>query len=59
MNFRKSEPKDVNRILEIIEMAKEELKKMKLNQWQNGYPNRNSIESDIKKRDKLCAGNSN
>ena len=49
MNFRKSEPKDVNRILEIIEMAKEELKKMKLNQWQNGYPNRNSIESDIKK----------
>ena len=27
MNFRKSEPKDVNRILEIIEMAKEELKK--------------------------------
>lgn len=49
MNFRKSEPKDVNRILEIIEMAKEELKKMKLNQWQNGYPNRNSIENDIKK----------
>ncbi|AMD94313.1 GNAT family N-acetyltransferase [Leptotrichia sp. oral taxon 847] len=49
MNFRKSEPKDVTRILEIIEMAKEELKKMGLNQWQNGYPNRDSIESDIKK----------
>ena len=41
MNFRKSEPKDVNRILEIIEMAKEELKKIKLNKWQIGNPNRN------------------
>ncbi|QUB95954.1 GNAT family N-acetyltransferase [Leptotrichia sp. oral taxon 218] len=49
MNFRKSELKDVTRILEIIEMAKVELKRMGLNQWQNGYPNIKSIENDIKK----------
>ena len=49
MNFRKSTYDDVNKILKIIEKAKIELKKMGLNQWQNGYPNRKVIENDVKK----------
>ena len=48
MNFRKSTFDDVDRILEIIEKAKIELKKLGLDQWQNGYPNREVIENDIK-----------
>ena len=48
MNFRKSTFDDVDRILEIIEKAKIELRKLGLNQWQNGYPNREVIENDVK-----------
>ena len=50
MNFRKSTFDDVDRILEIIEKAKIELKKLGLDQWQNGYPNREVIENDVKNR---------
>ena len=49
MSFRKSTFDDIDRILEIIEKAKAELKKMGLDQWQKGYPNREVIESDVKK----------
>ena len=49
MNFRKSTFDDIDIILEIIEKAKAELKKMRLDQWQKGYPNRGVIESDVKK----------
>ena len=49
MNFRKSTFDDIDRILKIIEKAKAELKKMGLDQWQKGYPNREVIESDVKK----------
>ena len=48
MNFRKSTYDDVDKILEIIEKAKIELKKLGLDQWQNGYPDKKVIESDIK-----------
>lgn len=48
MNFRKSTFDDVDRILEIIEKAKVELRKLGLDQWQKGYPDRKSIESDVK-----------
>ena len=48
MNFRKSTFDDVDRILEIIEKAKIELRQLGLDQWQNGYPNREVIENDIK-----------
>ena len=48
MNFRKSTYDDVDKILEIIEKAKVELKKLGLDQWQKGYPNREVVENDIK-----------
>ena len=48
MNFRKSTFDDVDKILEIIEKAKIELNKLGLDQWQNGYPNKEVIENDVK-----------
>ena len=48
MNFRKSTFDDVDRILEIIEKAKIELRKLGLDQWQNGYPDRKVVENDVK-----------
>ena len=48
MNFRKSTFDDVDRILEIIEKAKIELRNLGLDQWQKGYPNREVIENDVK-----------
>ena len=47
VNFRKSTYDDVDKILEVIEKAKVKLKKLGLNQWQNGYPDRKIIENDI------------
>jgi predicted GNAT superfamily acetyltransferase len=47
MILRKGEKKDIEQILLIIEDAKEALKSMGIDQWQNGYPNREIIEKDI------------
>jgi len=49
MIFRKTEKKDISEVLEIIESAKERMKNMGLDQWQNGYPNENSIMEDVDK----------
>ena len=49
MKFRKTTMEDVLAVLEIIEQAQEYLKQKKIEQWQNGYPNRNSIIEDIQK----------
>ena len=46
--FRKSEEKDIDKIVEILEKAKIEIKKLGINQWQKGYPNRDVILTDIK-----------
>ena len=50
MIFRKTEKKDVAGVLKIIESAKERMENMGLDQWQNGYPNENSIREDVDKR---------
>ena len=47
MEFRKSAQKDVNSIMEIIKQAQAYLKKMRINQWQNNYPNLETIRKDI------------
>ena len=49
MIFRKAEKEDVAGVLKIIESAKERMKNMGLDQWQNGYPNENSIMEDVDK----------
>lgn len=48
MQFRKAMDKDVNRIMEIIRQAQEYLKTQGVDQWQNNYPNIETIETDIK-----------
>jgi len=53
MNFRKSTFDDIDIILEIIEKAKAELKKMGLDQWQKGYPNREIAENNKKPGEKV------
>ncbi|WP_439131820.1 GNAT family N-acetyltransferase [Polaribacter sp.] len=48
MNIRLSTLTDVPRILEIIDDAKALLKSLHIDQWQNGYPNAEQVENDIK-----------
>ena len=47
MKIRRSSLNDIPRILEIINDAKTLLASLKINQWQNGYPNKEQIENDI------------
>lgn len=47
MTIRNAEPKDAARILEIIESAKLSIRALGIDQWQNGYPNMESVLSDI------------
>ena len=48
MEFRKSTTDDIEDILNIIRQAQEYLKDAGIDQWQNGYPNKETIEKDIK-----------
>jgi GNAT superfamily N-acetyltransferase len=50
MNFRLAEKSDLDKIMEIIEEAKDYLKTLGIDQWQNGYPNEEKILSDIENR---------
>lgn len=47
MEFRKSRKSDLNRIMEIIKAAQKYMKESGIDQWQDGYPNEESITSDI------------
>lgn len=46
MKFRPSNQDDIDRIMELIGQAKEHLKRCGVDQWQNGYPDRASIQTD-------------
>lgn len=48
MKIRLSLLSDIPRIMEIINDAKALLKSLQIDQWQNGYPNAEQIENDIK-----------
>lgn len=47
MIFRRSTIKDLEDILDIISQAQKYLKQAGVDQWQNGYPNRETIKGDI------------
>ncbi|QJA08114.1 GNAT family N-acetyltransferase [Romboutsia sp. CE17] len=47
MNLRKSTEHDVNSIMNIIQQAQEYFKENGIDQWQNGYPNHDTIKNDI------------
>lgn len=47
MEFRKSTKSDIKEIINIIEEAQNYFKENNIDQWQNGYPNEESIMKDI------------
>lgn len=47
--FRKAKASELDEIMKIIDDAKAFMKASGLNQWQDGYPNRESIAEDIKR----------
>ena len=47
MEFRKSVKLDIKEIINIIEEAQSYFKENSIDQWQNGYPNEESIMNDI------------
>lgn len=47
MEFRKSKKTDIKEIMTIINKAQDYLKKENIDQWQNGYPDEETIEGDI------------
>ena len=47
MEFRKSRKSDIKEIINIIEEAQSYFKANGIDQWQNGYPNEESIMNDI------------
>tara|TARA_B100001057_G_scaffold401403_1_gene412898 strand:+ start:74 stop:586 length:513 start_codon:yes stop_codon:yes gene_type:complete len=51
MKLELSTLNDVEKILQIINDAKIHLASLNIDQWQNGYPNRQEIENDILKHE--------
>lgn len=47
MEFKKAEEKDLNEIMTIIKDAQRHLRKERIDQWQNNYPNREIVQEDI------------
>lgn len=47
MNIRKTTTADISALMTIFEEARGTIAKLGINQWQNGYPNREVIEEDI------------
>ena len=47
MGLRKAVREDLPAIMQIIDEAKEKLRRMVVDQWQDGYPNQAIIEADI------------
>lgn len=47
MEFRKSKKQDIEKIISVIKKAQDYLKEQGIDQWQNGYPNKEIIEKDI------------
>ena len=47
MEFRKMMPEDVPAVMEIIHQAQESLRLLGIDQWQNGYPDEETIRGDI------------
>lgn len=47
MEFRKSVETDINNIMKIIKQAQVYFKEQGIDQWQNGYPNVETISNDI------------
>ena len=49
MTIRKTTAADIDEIVPILEEARRTIAALGINQWQDGYPNRESIEADVQK----------
>ena len=47
VTFEKATLRQLNRIMQMIDEAKVIMRESGINQWQDGYPNANTIETDI------------
>ena len=47
MEIRMAYPNEIKRIMEIIQDAKESLAQRQVDQWQDGYPNRETFLADV------------
>lgn len=47
MEFRRTVESDINNVMKIITQAQAYFKEKEIDQWQNGYPNVQSIQNDI------------
>lgn len=52
MKIRNAELCDLPYLLEMLENAKASLRALGIDQWQNGYPNENTLREDI--QNKIC-----
>jgi ribosomal protein S18 acetylase RimI-like enzyme len=59
MKIRLSTTNDVIKIMQIIDDAKTYLASLNIDQWQNGYPNAEQVENDIKKEESYVVLNDN
>lgn len=50
MEFRRSQVKDIDKIMTIIKQAQNYFKENNIDQWQNNYPNAEVINDDINKK---------
>lgn len=51
MDFRKSTIKDIPSIMGIIKQAQSYFKSKNIDQWQDGYPNEDSLKGDIENKE--------
>lgn len=49
MTIRKASANDIDRIMPILEEARRTIAKLGIDQWQNGYPNREVISEDVRR----------
>ncbi|MGL4742642.1 MAG: GNAT family N-acetyltransferase [Sarcina sp.] len=59
LKFRKSKIEDIAEIMEIIKEAKKSLKSDNIKQWQDGYPNDDTIYKDIQNQESYVMTSSN
>ena len=57
MEFRQAKISDLDQIVEIIELSKKYLKETKVDQWQDGYPEKEDLRRDIESRNSYVLTN--
>lgn len=55
MIIRETKKEDLKQVMEIIRMAQKLFKESGINQWQDGYPNKEVLLGDIRKRQSYVA----